>query len=175
MRLRIRFLSLMLLLELLVVPVVVALASNGSSLTLHSLKNAEYYIPEYRMKVKLRNGEYRNDSIWLYVKLFEETAAFGDLNGDGKGDAVVVIGVNTGGNAMIMRLVAMKNKNGVPVYVDSIDLGDRTDVRSVSISSPSGIITVSMFVHGPNDPMCCPSVNVVRKYVLDGDRLVEVY
>jgi len=38
----------------------------------------------------------------------------------------------------------------------------------------SGEITVDMVTHGPDDPMCCPTVEATQKYKLQGDTLVQI-
>jgi hypothetical protein len=39
------------------------------------------------------------------------------------------------------------------------DLGDRTRVKGLAIDN--GCTTLDKVVHGPNDPMCCPSLRKV--------------
>jgi hypothetical protein len=51
-------------------------------------------------------------------------------------------------------------------------LGDRVKVNSVRIEE--NLIVVDMVTHGPNDPMCCPTQQVVQRYALEGNELVPV-
>ncbi len=67
---------------------------------------------------------------------------------------------------------AVINDKGTPKHVASIKLGDRVKLRSVLIES--GEITVDMVTHGPDDPMCCPTVEATQKYRLQGDTLVQL-
>jgi hypothetical protein len=43
-----------------------------------------------------------------------------------------------------------------------------------SVLIESGEITVDMVTHGPDDPMCCPTVEATQKYKLQGDTLVQL-
>jgi hypothetical protein len=50
-------------------------------------------------------------------------------------------------------------------------LGDRVKVKSITIED--SIILVHMTSHGPDDPLCCPTMDVTRAYVLDGEQLIR--
>jgi hypothetical protein len=79
--------------------------------------------------------------------------------------------VDMGGSGTFYYLAAVVDQNGTPVNVDTVLLGDRVNIQSVAIKS--GLITVNMVSSGPNDPMCCPSLEVTLTYKLEGDKLVE--
>ena len=49
-------------------------------------------------------------------------------------------------------------------------LGDRVRVKSLIISG--GHIIVTMDAHGPDDGLCCPSIQISRAFTLHGSRLV---
>lgn len=145
------------------------------SLTIERLKNGEYRceIFEYR-PVKLTNGSYekRDDSdeegpmfVWWGDKV-----AFGDLNGDGIEDAALILLTSTGGSGTFRELVVLVHERGVPRQASVKMLGDRTDVKNLSIRS--GRIEVERMKHGPNDPMCCPTLRVKETYRLQGASLV---
>ena len=51
-------------------------------------------------------------------------------------------------------------------------LGDRVDLHSVAIEN--GQIVVAMTTHGPKDPMCCPTVEVTKRWSVRNDRLVAI-
>ena len=95
-------------------------------------------------------------------------AADGDLNGDGIDDAAVVFAVSGGGSGTFYSLAAVINQGGAAVHVSSaLLLGDRIQLEALSIEE--GVITVQMVAHGPQDPMCCPTQRVVRRYQLIED------
>jgi hypothetical protein len=104
--------------------------------------------------------------------LHPEVYAFGDLNGDGVDDAAVILIESSGGSGNFRYLAAVINEGGAPVNVATQFIGDREQMQSITIED--GEITVDMVAHGPDDPMCCPTQEVTKRYQLRADQLVEV-
>jgi len=104
--------------------------------------------------------------------LHPEVYAFGDLNGDGVDDAAVILIESSGGSGSFIYLAAVINEDGTPVNVATQFVGDREQVKAISIED--GEITLNMVTHGPDDPMCCPTQEVTKRYRLAGDQLVEL-
>ena len=148
---------------------------SSKSLTIEGLKNAEYQSKfAINGRVKLSNGIYRGrivpDSASELIVMLSDQVAFGDLNGDGAEDAVVVLITDPGGSGTFRHLGVVINEKGTPQHVASQLLGDRVKVKSLSVRS--GEIVVQMMTHGTRDPMCCPTFQVTRNYVLQEGRLV---
>jgi hypothetical protein len=149
--------------------------TGGAPLTLRDLQNAEYpsQWPESG-RAKLVNGRFREPAAPgaatdILVRATEHYA-FGDLDGDGTGDAVVVLESDPGGSGVFFDLVALLNRNGQAVPLAPVPLGDRVQVNDVAIRN--GNIAVDLVKHGPDDPQCCPSLNVSLPYHVEGDALV---
>ena len=147
-----------------------------SPLTVEQLKNAEYQ-SEFPAsgKAKLTDGAYEEEIVpgsatKLIIELSDQYA-IGDLNGDGTDDAVAILVADPGGSGTFYHLAAVINQNGTPKHTATEFLGDRVQLKSVSIES--GEIAVEMTKHGPDDPMCCPTLEVTQKYKLEGDTLVQ--
>lgn len=147
-------------------------------LTVEMLKNAEYQ-SEWPAEgvAELKDGEYQEEIVpgaasKLIIVVYPDMHAFGDLNGDGVDDAGVVLATSGGGSGTFISLEAVINDKGTPKHVASAPLGDRAQIKSVAIES--GEITVDMVTHGPEDPMCCPTLEVTQKYELQGDALVQL-
>ena len=147
------------------------------SLTLEALKNAEYdsEFPKDH-KAKLTDGKYQEEyqpgaATKLIIQLYPAYAT-GDVNGDGVDDAAVILVANPGGSGTFYHLAVVVNQGGTPKHVASQSLGDRIIVKSISIKS--GEIVLNMTVHGPNDPLCCPTLEVTRTYKLQEDTLVQL-
>jgi hypothetical protein len=139
-------------------------------LTLDMLRNATYTIPYFLRTVKLVNGSYSEGSgATFYSVQMLDVYAYGDLNGDGKVDAAVILAENQGGSGVFESVIAVINQGGTPHQASQAQLGDRVLVNSVDISS--GVIHLDMVVQGPSDPMCCPSVPQKQNYWLIGNRL----
>jgi hypothetical protein len=144
-------------------------------LTVEVLHNLEYR-GVYEEPVKLVGGEYIGQP-------FEEggasrpvvavrASALGDLNQDGIGDAAVVLAENSGGSGTFIYLAAVVNRDTGPLNISTLLLGDRVQVRSIQLVD--GKIRLAALTHGPQDPLCCPSQQSERLYLLKEDQLVPV-
>jgi len=140
------------------------------------LRNGAYPIHAFsRQKwVQLQNGVFRrgmdeDDAYFLEVRLVQ--AAWGDLNGDGRADAAVILVSHTGGSGRFFEAAAVVNDRGRPRYAASASLGDGIKVNSLRIKD--GIIVLDLVVHGEDDPSCCPTLKITRQYRLEGSRLVK--
>jgi len=151
-------------------------APHGSaSLTPDMLQNTLYQSEWVKEGVvQLTDGEYRKaimegSATETVVRLAD--MAFGDLNNDGVEDAAVILVTDPGGSGTFFDLAAVLNRDGQPQHVATISLGDRAQVRSLSLAE--GQISVEMVTHDPNDPMCCPTQLVRNTYALQGDTLMQ--
>jgi hypothetical protein len=98
--------------------------------------------------------------------------ALGDLNGDGVPDAAVILATNSGGSGVFVDLAAVVNDKGTPKHIASAALGDRVQIKSISINA--GEIIVALVKQGPNDPLCCPSQPLTLKFKLQSDKLISI-
>ena len=155
-------------------------AATGVALTLEKLANAEYkteWTPEG--VVRLEDGEYRAPaapgSASEIVIEMTEYVAIGELNdlatGNTEPGAGVILYSSGGGSGTFYELHAMVVRDGEPYDAAWTQLGDRVQITSVSIEN--GKILVDMVTHGPEDPQCCPTQQVVQTYALQGDELVQ--
>ena len=103
------------------------------------------------------------------VMLLPEYITYGQLNGQDV--AAVVLVTDPGGSGTFYYLHVMVGQNGEPAEVAYIPLGDRVQISSIAIQNNQ--IMVDMVQAGPDDPMCCPSQQVIKTYELQGDQLVE--
>jgi Immunoglobulin-like domain of bacterial spore germination len=146
------------------------------ALTADQLNNAIYQlvVKDTHPSVQLVNGVYQNGtdpSSTDYVSVtLASPMAFGDLNGDGAGDAAVFLAENYGGSGVFVSLVVMLNKNGQPVEAASELLDDRPKLNGIAIQD--GQINLDVTVHGPNDPGCCAAQPDKRTYRYEAGQLV---
>ena len=95
-------------------------------MTPDQVKNAKYQlvIQDAHPIVQLTNGAYQSSTTdvsspnYMSINLASQMA-FGDLNGDGAGDAAVLLAENYGGSGVFVSVVAMLNQNGQPVQAAS--------------------------------------------------------
>ena len=141
------------------------------------LANATYQ-GIYEEPVTLTDGKYEGEPFVEggasrpTVIFIPDPVAYGDLNGDGQDDAVVLLAENSGGSGTFVYLAAVANQDSQPVNMATTLLGDRVQVNSITI--PDNQMVVDMVQAGPDDPMCCPSQQVIKTYELQGDQLVEI-
>ena len=144
--------------------------STPGDLTLDMLKNGTYHTPFYGRNVTLVNGSFSEGSgVDAFSVRMLDVYALGDLNGDGKKDAAIILSENGGGSGMFESVIAITNQAGAPHQEDQAELGDRVNIKSVDISS--GVIHLNMVVQGPNDPMCCPTLPQKHNYWLIDNKL----
>jgi hypothetical protein len=105
------------------------------------------------------------------VAIYEKWVAFGDLNGDGVGDAAVVLYHDPGGSGTFRYLAAVVDEDGEAVNRDTTSLGDRVRINSLRVDG--GEIQMDVVTHGETDPMCCPTDERKWTYELQNGKLVQ--
>lgn len=148
------------------------------SLTMEQLRNAEYKSEwPANGKAKLRDGTYTEKYIsgvaTKLVVTLSDHHAIGDLNGDGAGDAAVILVSDPGGSGTFYDLAILVSQNGSPKHVATEALGDRIVVKSLAIQS--GEIAMTLLTREPDEPMSTePKVEITKKFKLRDYKLVEV-
>jgi heat shock protein HslJ len=125
--------------------------------------------------VTLTNGIYEEpaapgSATMIEVQLLPEYTAVGELNGEPA--AAVILATESGGSGVFFDLAVVMNVDGQPTNVATTLLGDRVEINAVRIENNQ--VVVDMVTQGPNDPMCCPTQQVVQVYELEGSALVAV-
>ncbi len=123
--------------------------------------------------VQLVNGEYREpaapgSAIEIVVKL-AGIFALGKV--EGKEAATVILVTDPGGSGTFYDLALLAKEPQGWVDQDIAFLGDRIKIHSLAIENDA--IVVDMTTHGTGDPMCCPTYQVVQRFVLRENRLVK--
>ena len=153
-------------------------APAAAPLTADQLGNAEYQSDlTPSKKAKLVAGKYEEaaapgSASKITVALVPTSLGLGDLNGDGAGDAAVILASSGGGSGTFISLHAVVSEKGALRDAGWTNLGDRVQVKAVTVSA--GVVTVNMIKHGPNDPLCCPTQEATAKYKLQDGKLVVV-
>ena len=122
---------------------------------------------------KLVDGKYREpaaagSAIELAITLTNLVAS-GELNG--QPIAAVVLKTEPGGSGTFYDLAIAALVDGNPVNVATVSLGDRVIVNTLAIEGNE--VVVDMVTHGPNDPMCCPTQEVIQRYALEDGKLKQ--
>ena len=142
--------------------------------TVEALKNAAYTIEDLG-EVQLVDGEYEHkygDGASMVDKVGIVNVVLGDLDGDGSNDAAVILWWQSGGSGTFLYIAAVLNHSGTPYQAGILPLGDR--VRPAEMSITDGAIILESLSHSPDDPMCCPSQNVIQTFALAEDALALI-
>jgi len=139
-----------------------------------TLKNMEYRSEFTHSGVApLVGGEYREPaapgSATETVVTLTEHMASGQL--DGRQATVVILVTDPGGSGTFYDLAVVVDQDGQPVNVATTLLGDRVQIQALSIAGNE--IVVEMIAPGPEDPMCCPTQQVVQTYALQNGELIQ--
>lgn len=163
-------------------PTILALAACGPAtkpepaLTLAEVKSADLQT-EYVSGgiIRLTGGEYREPatrgSASETVVALTGQVAYASLV-SGQPAAATIVATQTGGSGTFLDLVVIARRDGQATQIAGTHLGDRVKVEALGFDK--GIATLTMVVHGPDDPMCCPTQRVTRRYELRFDSLVQL-
>jgi immunoglobulin-like protein involved in spore germination len=115
--------------------------------------------------VQLTDGKFEQgtqggtDSISVAVSDF---MAVGDLNADGTDEVAALVSENYGGTGVFVFLAVYANENGTLTFQNSTMVDDRPQLKALSIEK--GEIFLDTVIHGPDEPMCCPTLRTTRHY-----------
>lgn len=149
-------------------------ARMATPIAMSALKNATYHLAfDPTRTMRLVNGAASDGSdlegtMQLSTTLLDSIGR-GTLP-DGRADAAVVLVTNAGGTGSFYDLALMADSSGTPVNVASVGLGDRVVIKAMRLNRDS--VAVTLVTQGPKDPMCCPTLEATRHFVLDGGRLI---
>jgi hypothetical protein len=97
---------------------------------------------------------------------------YGDLDGDKKDDATVIITSNPGGSGTFFYVAGVINNGNNYEGTNGILLGDRIAPQNVEIKD--GVITVNYAERKPNEPMTTPpSIGVSKHFIVKSKILRE--
>ena len=89
---------------------------------------------------------------------------FGDVDGDGKEEALIVVSDNLGGAGTNIEGHVFGLEHGAPVWRATIEGGDRGDGGIESMVFKNGVIVVRRFDLASTDGNCCPSLVEIEKW-----------
>jgi hypothetical protein len=123
-------------------------------------------------QVTLAQGVYRapaapGSAAELVVRL-TDWQTFGTLAGKEAGAVVLV--TQTGGTGTFYDLALLVPERSGWVNSDLVLLGDRVDIHELVIRDNQ--VVVDMTTQGPQDPMCCPTLQVERRFAVQAGKLV---
>ena len=140
-------------------------AGCGSSgrLSRESMEAAPYTLPGIGT-IRFTGGAFdrAGDSLHVgQVDLF----AYGDLDGDGREDALTFVSQKGPGPELYISMEAFLNHDGRPVHAASYRIGDRVAIDSVTVENR--VVSLCIITQGPDDAPCCPMLHVRRRVTLE--------
>jgi hypothetical protein len=139
------------------------------------IRNAEYQLgaTDTLQVVQLTDGKFEQgtpggaDFISVFITDFVAT---GDLNADGREEVAALVSENYGGTGVFVFLAIYENVNGRLTFQTSNMVDDRPQLNALSIEN--GEIFLEAVIHGPDEPMCCPTLRTMRHYrLVEGNQL----
>ena len=99
--------------------------------------------------------------------LVDDFVLTGDVDGDGREDAVVLLFENSGGSGTRTYVAAMGRAGGAIVNLGTALVGDRVQIKNGFIAD--GLITLDLVQAGPGEAACCPTQKTLAGWrVADG-------
>jgi heat shock protein HslJ len=144
---------------------------------LSELANATY-TGIYEEPVKLTNGRWEGKPFpgggasRPSVSLVRDFYKTGDLAGDGKVEAVVMLAESSGGSGTFQYLAVVGRSGGEMTNLGTARVGDRVQIIRAWIEN--GSILMDVVQAGPDDAMCCPTQVTHRTWQLRSGTLKEV-
>jgi hypothetical protein len=137
-----------------------------------------YCIGKTPMTVRVKDGEYSKETqADGYVDRFFFTitdVAYGDLNADGKDEAVVIGVCNTGGTGNFSEGFIYTQRTGKTVLAARFPGGDRAYGGLRETRVDGGILSIDSNDVGEAGGACCPEYVITSQYKLSGAKLVPV-
>lgn len=158
-------------------PIVIALALLAAQakpgLSLAALKSFTYDLGEGASvaggKVPLEDGQWKDPAEGGSTFSLLPLHALGDLDADGRVDAVGILVETTTGTGNFSYMFALLAGEGQAVQAGPPEwLGDRSVIERLTIDR-HGILTVRYRTHKDGDRECCPTLRIDDRYrVKDG-------
>lgn len=129
-----------------------------------------------KKEVTLHSGDYRFEMpdssapeiIYRYRMCFTGEYAFGDLNGDGRLDAIICLAEWGGGSGNFISVNAVIDSNGHPIHTAKFYIGDRTQIDTVYFDS--GLVKVRVRDYLKEDSI----ISYTLKYNAIEKKFVEI-
>jgi heat shock protein HslJ len=106
------------------------------------------------------------------VEYKENSTQFGDLDGDGVEDAVIVLTERGGGTNTNYYLAAQLNQEGEPVDAGAVLVDG--NIQIIDLVMEDGQVMLEATTRGPGDANCCASHSTERTFSLQDGVLAEV-
>jgi hypothetical protein len=132
-----------------------------------ALKNGTYQLGD--RTVTLKNGMYA-EANGFAVRVLDKWIRTGDLNGDGKPDALAVVSANRQGHDFSHYLVAAIDSGDGHYFPVAGFLGELLELDAVDIGNNE--VQAGFRYHAVGDHLCCPTLQTQRRFALENGKLL---
>lgn len=170
---------------------VVYISSRSSQMALDSLQSSQNDVVFQSAPADPKNGTYTINGVEFklvsgeaeketipgsaskdIVKIFGEPV-YGDINADGKDEAVMFLSMQSGGSGTFFYAVASYKTDNAYIGGNTVFLGDRIVPKNININT-DGEISVSYIGRREGEPMTAiPSMNTGKHLVVENGVLME--
>ena len=139
---------------------------------------ADYCGGEGIRKITVKDGKFykeeqKDDYVdRMYYAIYG--ISYGDMDGDGKDEAIILSMCNTGGTGSFSEAYIYKMKRGKPVRIMLLSGGDRAFGGLRRAWAEKGLLVVESNDAGKRGGACCPELIVTNTYRYIGKKLKEV-
>lgn len=139
-------------------------------------KNFTYNVEIFETKEKLtvKDGEFSRDKDDDKLYFTASAESYGDLDGDGNEEAVVLTMMNTGGTGNFSNGIIFTMKGGKPVVLTEFAGGDRAYGGLVDAKILDKKLVVQQYDVGEAGGACCPEFVVTTIFSWNGKELVAI-
>ena len=149
-------------------------ATTGRSVRDRDWQNGEYDLGDRDFAfVGGRHTDLTDDGSCSVCLAIREVT-FGDVDGDGSEDAILLIDSNLGGAGTSLDAYVFGLVDGKPGLKARIEGGDRGEGGLQSVSVSSGEVLVRRFASTPSDGACCPSRVLIERWRWRDGKLLKV-
>ena len=106
-----------------------------------------------------------------FVRLLDRLLLRGDLDGDGREDAVALLEDESSGSGRFVYVAAVLDVLGTPRPLQPFMIGDRVQVKDLVLDGSE--VIVDFIGPGDSDPACCPGSNLRQVLALSDGALVD--
>lgn len=149
--------------------------AGADTKTVEVLKSLAYTGLVESTSITLTNGVYTYTDAatgeQLHISLLDTFPVYGELDGDGRTDAVAAIELDPPGSGRFTYLAPVLDVWNAPTTAPAVELGGGVQLQAITLAD--GKVVVDYIGYGPGDGDCCPTYNRRNTYAWQDGSLVE--